>query len=345
MFKIIKINLIVFFAILLLIEFYLKFFTNVNTASFFQKVNQNYPVARFKSNIKKKFSREFNFKNPVINKINNYGYVNDLDYNKNDTGVTAVIGDSYIEAFMVPNDKTIFGRLFNNNNIKAYSFGVSGAALPQYLAFSEFALHEFNIDRLIFNIVGNDFDESILKYKSSPGFHYFDQDNNFKKIRIDYKASPIKNLIRYSSLANYLNSNINIKAIIKTKLLKKQYLENESNFSDEKYKLSYKAIDEFLKRLNEINLEKKNITIIIDYIRFLIYEPDTIISDYNFYILKMFNYMEQQANKYGFCTINLKKTFEDDYKVNQKRFDWEFDSHWNEYGHLVAYNEYLEKCR
>jgi len=77
----------------------------------------------------------------------------------------------------------------------------------------------------------------------------------------------------------------------------------------------------------------------------LIYEPDTIISDYNFYILKMFNYMEQQANKYGFCTINLKKTFEDDYKVNQKRFDWEFDSHWNEYGHLVAYNEYLEKCR
>lgn len=344
MFKIIKINLIVFFAILLLIEFYLKFFTNVNTASFFQKVNQNYPVARFKSNIKKKFSREFNFKNPVINKINNYGYVNDLDYNKNDTEVTAVIGDSYIEAFMVPNDKTIFGRLLNNNNIKAYSFGASGAALPQYLAFSEFALNEFNIDKLVFNIVGNDFDESILKYKSSPGFHYFDQDNNFNKIRIDYKTSLIKNLIRYSSLANYLNTNINIKAIIKTKLLKKQYLE-DSSMSDEKYKLSYMAIDEFLKKLNEINLEKKNIAIIIDYIRLLIYEPNIILSDDNVYTLKMFDYMEQKANEYGFCVINLKKAFEDDYKMNQKRFDWEFDSHWNKNGHLVAYNEYLNKCR
>ena len=46
-----------------------------------------------------------------------YGYVNDIDYDKNDKNVTAVIGDSFIESFMVPNDKTIFGRLNYNDNI------------------------------------------------------------------------------------------------------------------------------------------------------------------------------------------------------------------------------------
>ena len=127
MIKTIGINIIIFFVILLAIELCLKIFSNVNSPSFFQKVNEDYPIARFKSNINKKFSREFDFKNPVNNKINNYGYVNDIDYNKNDTKVTAVIGDSFIEAFMVTNKKTLFGRLFYNNNIKAYSFAVSGA--------------------------------------------------------------------------------------------------------------------------------------------------------------------------------------------------------------------------
>ena len=344
MFKIIKINLVILFTILLIIEFYLKFFTNVNSASFFQEVNQDYPIARFKSNIKKKFSRNFNFKNPVINKINNYGYVNDIDYDKNDKNVTAVIGDSFIESFMVPNDKTIFGRLNYNDNIKTYSFAVSGAALPQYLAFSKFALEEFNIDKIIFNIVGNDFDESLLMFKNAGGFHYFDQSDNFNIIRKDYKASFFKELLRYSSLANYLNSNINLKAIIRTKIFKKQYIQETSNYSDEKYNLSYMAIDEFLNQLNKINLEKKNITLIIDYLRYFIYEPKRIPSNSDIYRLKMFNYIDQQARKYGFCVINLKNSFENEYKINNKRFDWEFDSHWNEVGHLVAYNEYIKRC-
>ena len=343
MFKIIKINLIIILIFLLVIELYLKFFTNVNSASFFQPVNQEYPIARFKSNIKKKFSRNYNFKNPVTNKINNYGYINDINYSKNDKKVTAVIGDSFIESFMVQNTKTIFGRLINNN-IKAYSFAVSGAALPQYIAFSKFALKEFNVDKLIFNIVGNDFDQSVLKFKSAPGFHYFDHNNDFNIVRIDYKPSFFKKLIRYSSLANYLNTNINIRAIIKTKLFQKEFLKESSNYSDEKYQLSYLAIDKFLENLNEVNLEKKNISIIVDHLRYLIYEPNRILSNSDIYRLKMFNYMEQQANMYGFCVISLKNSFENEYKINKKRFDWKFDSHWNDNGHLVAYNEYIKKC-
>ena len=96
--------------------------------------------------------------------------------------------------------------------------------------------------------------------------------------------------------------------------------------------------------MNKVNLEKKNISIIIDYLRYLIYEPNRIPSDSDIYRLKMFNYIEQQANIYGFCVINLKKSFQNEYKINKVRFDWKFDSHWNENGHLVAYNEYIKQC-
>ena len=92
----------------------------------------------------------------------------------------AIVGDSYIEAAMVPSDETAAARLGRavGDKGRVYSFGASGAALSQYLAYAKYVKEVFRPDGLVVTVVGNDFDESLLRYKRAPGFHYFSQDGN-----------------------------------------------------------------------------------------------------------------------------------------------------------------------
>ena len=49
----------------------------------------------------------------------------------------------------------------------------SGAPLSQYLKWADYSIKVFNSKHLVFNIVGNDFDQSLLKYKNSKErFHF-----------------------------------------------------------------------------------------------------------------------------------------------------------------------------
>jgi hypothetical protein len=68
--------------------------------------------------------------------------VNDQNYDPStDTPLMAVIGDSYVEALMVPYEQTIQGRLSQRvpSHNRVYSFAASGAALSQYLAYAMYA--------------------------------------------------------------------------------------------------------------------------------------------------------------------------------------------------------------
>ena len=87
---------------LLFLELCLHFFP-VNEGLRAQKVNAENPIFRFKPNRTAIFSKNWNF--DIINKvkINNIGFVNNQDYfNEPDIPLLSIIGDSYIEALMVP---------------------------------------------------------------------------------------------------------------------------------------------------------------------------------------------------------------------------------------------------
>src|SRR5271166_4611249 len=95
-------------------------------------VNASAPIFHFTPNRNVTWSRDWNFS--IVNRVhvNNVGYVNDQDYDVNDPRpLLAVVGDSYVEAAMVPPKDTLQGRLAKAlaPAIRVYSFAASGAPL------------------------------------------------------------------------------------------------------------------------------------------------------------------------------------------------------------------------
>src|ERR1700732_1682111 len=97
----------------------------VHTGYEVQPVDAENPVIRFHPNRDFLFSRGPFLTNVNQGHVTNYGFVNDQDYETGDKrSLLAVIGDSYIEAGMVPYPLTLQGRLSGqqNGNRRVYSF-------------------------------------------------------------------------------------------------------------------------------------------------------------------------------------------------------------------------------
>src|SRR5262245_62679314 len=122
-------------ACLLVAEIALRFLP-VATGFWAEPVNATQPVFRFSPNREFLFSRDWNFSLVNRGRVNNDGFINDEDYVESDPRpLLAVIGDSYVEAAMVPNEQTFYRRLANTlkGRGRVYSVGASGAPLSQYL--------------------------------------------------------------------------------------------------------------------------------------------------------------------------------------------------------------------
>ncbi|MCX5814218.1 MAG: SGNH/GDSL hydrolase family protein [Proteobacteria bacterium] len=148
-------------------------------------------------------------------RINNMHWNYPIDYSANGgKKLIAVIGDSYIEAFQVNVDENypFLLRKKLKEDYEVYAFGISGAALSQYLHISRYVNKHFRPDIVIFNLVHNDFDESIQAL--SPQNYHFQQisikeDDSISEIlpRPNYSLAqyrPLKRFIYKSSLFRYL---------------------------------------------------------------------------------------------------------------------------------------------
>ena len=84
--------------------------------------------------------------------------------------LVAVIGDSFIEAQMLPYAQTFHGLLAKlfEGKLRFYSFAASGAPLSQFLVWARYAVSKFKARALVINVVGSDFDQSRIESKSSP---------------------------------------------------------------------------------------------------------------------------------------------------------------------------------
>lgn len=113
-------------------------------------VDDRRPVRRFTPDREFTWSRDWNFS--VVNtvRVNNAGFVSDVDYEADAPGpLLAVIGDSYVEAVMVPFRQTCAGRLATmlEPAARAYAFGMSGAPLSRYLAWARHAREAYRPGR------------------------------------------------------------------------------------------------------------------------------------------------------------------------------------------------------
>lgn len=311
------------------------------------------PILKFKKNGEFTFSRGWDFALTNTVRTNNYGFVNDQDYSTDDPRpLLAIVGDSYVEAAMVPYPDTLQGRLARiaPTDLRVYSFGASGSPLSQYLAYADYARQLFHPQAYTFVIIGNDFDESMSAYKMAPGFHYFfPKDNDYELKLVEFR--PVHKTILHTAanrlnmgklaLVRYLRTNMPQLEFQISRLLsqnKQTYVgQTASSMSAQRQTLSKRAIDLFLARVEQAcGLPRSEITFIVDGIRPEVYRPSSLESVDNSYWPQMRSYFMRQAKNLGYEVVDLNPIFVSDFKKRNQRFEFPTDAHWNGNGHGVA---------
>ena len=314
-----------------------------------QPVNAENPVFHFTPERDVTFSRGWNFDLVNRRRVNNAGWVNDQHYRQQDeTPLLAVIGDSYIEALMVPYDKTLYGRLARSlaGRLRVYSFGASGAALSQYLIWAGHAVREYGANGVVINVVGNDFDESHISYNKGPGLWVYapGSDGNLHLRLIEYRPAWLGSIVYDSSLVRYLFFNLQFGSTWRQirsfffgspALAAPRYAGNTAVDADPgRVGASLAAMDAMFRDLPAIiGLPPDRVLFTLDGFRY----PDAVAGGMTgTYFDLMRRAFRSKAESLGYEVIDLDPHFFKHYAVYAQKFEYPPDGHWNEIGHAVV---------
>lgn len=325
----------------LIMELGLRFLP-VSRGLYIQPINESNITFKAKPDTTVSYSSKWNFKNANKKHVNNAGFMNQQDYiTDSKVPLLAVVGDSFIEAMQVPDDATYPALLQSNSeNMRVYSFGFSGAPLSQYLIWAQHAKQNYDNKYLIINVVGNDFDESLLKYYSFvKGFHHYVADTNgtLQLQRSDWQPKRSVETAKKSYLLSYLVRNLevtNVKNRIQQLYNKSKYVANVAAVVDDtRFQDSYQAVDAFLRDLPQYSgLAAKDVMFVIDD-RTTVY-GDIVDPESYFAIMKL--YFSSRARALGYTVLDTAPAFKQHFAANAQRFEFTHDWHWNSTGHAVV---------
>jgi hypothetical protein len=278
--------------------------------------------------------------------VNNYGYVNDQDYDPLATSpLLAVIGDSYVEAAQVPYRQTLQGRLAERVGARGrvYSFASSGSPLSQYLAYARFAKDRFRPDALAIVVVGNDFDESLLEYSPAPGFHYFARSpsGSFSLALMPFEPPLLHRMFRKSALIRYVHGNGFIDAVrlrLSTSRDGTAFVGNvATDASAQRLRASREAVDYFLAALpGESGVAPARVVLLVDGERPQLYDAHQLETVQGSYFSQMRRYLIERALASGYRIADMQTRFIARHQREGVRFEWPIDAHWNAAGHGEA---------
>ena len=311
-------------------------------------VNDANPVFHFTPNQTVTWSRGWDF--AIVNElhINNAGYVNDQDYDQSsDKPLFAVVGDSYIEAAMVPYAETVQGRLAQRvgADARVYSFAASGAPLSQYLIWAREA-RRWGAQALAIVVVGNDFDESLAANKRGPGFHHYVEapDGELTLKRFDYAPAWARELVKRSAILRY--SLLNLEGLNRLKLLWRKlpsltppakaevFVGNTSaKAGRRRIDRSKRAVRAFLRDLvGFAGWRPDQVVFVVDGLRYPTDKPSARKS----YFVQMREFFMAEATRAGFEVIDMDDHFFARLARGPTTFEFSMDRHWNGTGHGVA---------
>lgn len=335
-------------ALLVTAEIVLRFLP-VATGMRAQPVNEANPVFRFAPDRTFTYSVGWDFALVHRGRTNNAGFVSDLPYDRTDRRpLLAVVGDSYVEAAMVPWAETLQGRLHRaaQPHGRVYSFGAAGSPLSQYLVFARHAVREWGARALVIPIIGNDFDESLARYSPGRGFHLFvETAEGLALRRFDRAPDPVSRLVRQSALIRYVHFNLGASGVInriRWRLagvdLPRGFVGNvAAEVEPERLALSEAVIDRFLDLLPEMTgLLPDRVLFLIDGRRPQLYAPETLPATDESYFARMRRSFAAKAEARGFGVIDLEPRFIAEYRRTGRRFEFDVDAHWSGEGHRVA---------
>ena len=309
---------------LLMAELVLRFLP-VQTHRPIQPVNAQNPVMRYEPNRPFVYSRDGDFGLANRGWINNWGFVHPQDYQEAGDPLLAVIGDSYVEAIMVPFAKTLVARLEAPGR-RVYGFGFSGSSLADYLAYAEFVRDRFHPQAMLFLIIGNDYDESLPQYRRLPGFHHFEGE----KLAVGDFTPEQQPRAEPSALWRYLYYNLHWYQKFHPESVPVQ------TTPASRVAPSQAAVDLFFKQLPVCaGLPKERIGFVVDGLRQA--EGD---SDWKRDFEKpVRDYFLQTAARQGYLdVVDLEPVFTAG-AARGERYSEKRDFHWNAHGHEVAARE------
>jgi hypothetical protein len=325
-------------------------------------VNSANPVLSFEPNRPFAYSIGWNFHTAVRGRVNNAGFVNDQDYAKSGPPLIAVIGDSFIEAQMVPYPETLQARLAAAlaGTFRVYSFAASGAPLSQYLIFAGHAVRDYGARAVVINVVGNDFDESLAAYKNGPGFWLYarDADGALRLRLTEHQPGALTSLARHSALVRYAFLNLrvghatsNLRDWFATLSASKPrdsgkpppppertYAGNtDASTAPQRVTDSLAALDAFFRDVpDRVGLPPERVLFTLDGFRYAGHvKPDS-------YFGLMRRAFMEKAQAHGYEVIDMDTRFIPRHARTGESFEFFDDNHWNSIGHGIAAEAVLE---
>lgn len=302
-------------------------------------VNQENPILHLSPSRTFTWSKGWKFSLVNEVRVNNEGFVNNEDYHVvENMPLLTIVGDSYVEAMMVPFEDTFMARLAKTwqHKLNVYTAGISGAPVSQYLKFVEYFRKKFKSRYFIINIVGNDFDESMLTTASMPGHHYYDE--SFNLVRLDFNLSPLKKILRHSALFRYVVLNLQVSELPRYLFKQTQYVGNVlSNVSAERLDRSRQVIMNFLDDIPRYSgVSPDNVLLVMDGCRPHLYDPNALEDVNESFFTIMRNFFLEQAEMRGYPVLDLQPIFIENYEKFKKPFEYKTDAHWNSHAHEVV---------
>ena len=308
------------------------------------------PVFHFTPNRDFVFSRDWDM--TLVNRghVNNAGFVNDQDYHKDGKlPLLAVIGDSMIEASMLPYRGTLHGRLAGAlaGSSRVYSFAASGAPLSQYLIWARHAVREYGAQALVISVISNDYDESHAAYKVGPGFwHYVPDADGEPQLRLfEYRPVSIRNAVLMSALARYLvfNMQLGLRWLELKSLLfggpamapSRAGGSIAADAEEKRVRDSIAVVDAFLRDLPEHSgLPPSRILFVVEGFRY----ADSAAAAAGTYLDRVRRALLEKAVSFGYDAIDLDPPFFEHHRRTGERVEFPRDGHWTAAYHGVTFD-------
>ncbi len=284
------------------------------------EVSQEFPMVRYFPGEQFVFSQAWDLENVIVGEFNSLGFISpEPDFNKRQI---TIIGDSYVEAPMLPSGHRISDVINQTQNeFHSVSLGRAGSDLPDYLVSARWALDHLSPDAIVLVLSSDDLAESVKPKLRGYWFRKAPRSGLVLNGNTNFR---VRNLLIQSRFISYVIFNLKFGPqvfldALWSKSTKQKEVENEF--------LLKRAAKKFVAELQEVANSGTKILVVFDADRGSIYltgrNSPTVTAKIIF----------QELVRKNISAIDLGETFEREYQKNPRTFNFSpTDSHWNIYG-------------
>ena len=293
--------------------------------------------------------------------INGQGFIYHRDFDREtDEKRIVIIGDSQIEAPLIPTEVSLAKTMERNLNdrIRVFPVGMSGAPLSQYLVWYQYMRETYDPELVIFVISPNDYDESFEAYGLFPGFHYFSEnpDGGISLRLREYRRTLFSRIASSSDLAAYLLNNLGLMTFLKAQFRKivvedqraltrleesaapSPSTDTSDTSNDQRFAAGLQAIKLFFERLDQGERSRPEILFLMAPENQGAYSNSEFIQPDSTRYSRLGEALRSAASSNGYTAADLKPVFHRDFENCGFPLEFSNDVHWSVRGQAVVAN-------